>query len=83
MTDTINHPPHYQGLNGVEALDVIEGFNLGHHLGAAVAYILRADRKGEPINDLKKAAFYIAREIDRREHAELKAVLTKRGWPAK
>jgi Protein of unknwon function (DUF3310) len=78
MTDTINHPPHYVGNNGIEAIDVIEGFDLGHHLGAAVAYILRANRKGEPIKDLKKAAYYIAREINRRENGALKVTLEKR-----
>lgn len=56
MSDTVNHPPHYIGTNGIEVIDVIEGFGLGHHLGAAIAYILRADRN-------------IAREIANRERA--------------
>lgn len=67
MSDAVNHPPHYIGTNGIEVIDVIEGFGLGHHLGAALAYILRADRKGAAIEDLKKAAFYIAREVANRE----------------
>lgn len=70
MSDAVNHPPYYIGTNGIEVIDVIEGFGLGHHLGAALAYILRADRKGAAIEDLKKAAFYIAREITNREKAE-------------
>jgi hypothetical protein len=38
-------------------------------LGNAVKYIWRADLKGDAIEDLKKAAWYIAREIRRRESA--------------
>ena len=64
--DLINHPPHYRAASGLEAIDVIEAFELGHHLGDAVAYILRADRKGDAIGDLEKAAWYIRREIERR-----------------
>jgi hypothetical protein len=36
-------------------------------LGNAVKYIWRADLKGNPIEDLKKAVWYLEREISRRE----------------
>lgn len=62
---TVNHPPHYSA-NGVEAMDVIEAFGLGFHLGNVVKYVLRADRKGTPAVDLKKARWYLDREIQRR-----------------
>ena len=40
---------------------------MGFNLGNAVKYIWRADLKGEALEDLRKAAWYIAREIQRRE----------------
>lgn len=64
MSDMVNHPQHYQGA-GIEAIDVIEAFNLGFSLGNAVKYILRAGRKLNRIEDLKKAVWYINREIQR------------------
>ena len=68
-TDTVNHPAHYKAA-GIEAIDVIEAFGLGFHLGNAVKYILRAGRKGDeetPVEDLKKARWYLDREIARRQ----------------
>lgn len=69
--DMVSHPPHYSA-NGIEAIDVIEAFELGHHIGDAVAYLLRADRKGDAIQDFKKAVFYINREIALRERKAAK-----------
>lgn len=63
MNDVVNHPPHYKG-NGIEAIDVIEGFGLGFNLGNAVKYILRAGRKGEANEDLRKARWYVDRQIE-------------------
>lgn len=67
MTDPINHPPHYSagGRNGIECIQVTEHMNF--NMGNAVKYIWRADYKGEPIQDLRKALWYIEREIKRRE----------------
>ena len=62
MTDIINHPPHYKS-NGMEAIDVIEAFELPYNLGNAAKYILRAGRKNDRNEDLKKAVWYIQREI--------------------
>lgn len=59
-------PSHYKG-NGVEAIQVIEAFDLNFHLGNVVKYVLRADRKGNsPVEDLRKAQWYLEREISRR-----------------
>lgn len=58
--DLVNHPPHYIG-DGLQAIDVIEDWQLGFHLGNAAKYILRAGRKGSRVEDLEKAQWYIAR----------------------
>jgi hypothetical protein len=61
--EMVNHPDHYQG-NKFEVIDVIEDYDLGFSLGNAIKYILRADKKGNRKQDLKKAIWYIQREID-------------------
>lgn len=66
MSDQVNNPPHYKGINGIEAIDVIEGFELGFRLGSTVTYILRADRKGFALTDLRKARWFLDREIEER-----------------
>lgn len=65
MTDMINHPPHYTAHpSGVECIHITE--HMGFCLGNAVKYIWRADLKGNAVEDLEKAVFYIKREIERR-----------------
>jgi len=64
--EMVNHPDHYQG-NKFEVIDVIEDYDLGFSLGNAIKYILRADAKGNRKQDLKKAIWYIQREIDRED----------------
>jgi hypothetical protein len=59
----VDHPKHYQG-KGLEAITVIESFRLGFNLGNVIKYVLRAGRKGDALSDLKKAAWYLKREID-------------------
>jgi hypothetical protein len=61
--DPIN-PGHYKA-GSMECIDVIEAFRLNFHLGNAAKYILRAGKKGDRIEDLRKAAWYIDREIKR------------------
>lgn len=64
--DPVSHPKHYTSRkSGIECIDVTEEMNFC--LGNAVKYIWRCDEKGHPIEDLKKAIWYIQREIDRRE----------------
>jgi Protein of unknwon function (DUF3310) len=68
MGDPVNHPPHYGGAdNPYEAIKVIEAWELGFCLGNAAKYIARAGKKGDAVEDLKKAAWYLAREIANRE----------------
>lgn len=66
MNDNVNHPAHYTDGN-IEVIDFIEDKQLGYHLGNAVKYIARAGKKDPDkyVEDLQKAAWYIAREIDR------------------
>jgi hypothetical protein len=64
--EMVNHPDHYQG-NKFEVIDIIEDYDLGFSLGNAIKYILRADKKGNRKQDLKKAIWYIQREIDRED----------------
>jgi hypothetical protein len=63
----IDHPVHYGGDTQYETIKVIEAWDLGFHLGNAVKYISRAGKKpGQSvIDDLKKAEWYIQREIAR------------------
>jgi hypothetical protein len=64
MNDMVNHPPHYTSHpSGVETITITE--HMGFCLGNAVKYIMRADYKGNKLEDLKKARWYIDREIDR------------------
>ena len=68
MTEHINHPTHYGGAdNPYEAIKVIEAHDLGFHLGNAIKYILRAGKKGDAIEDLRKAQWYLEREILKRQ----------------
>lgn len=64
--DPVNHPKHYtQHPSGVECIQITEHFNFC--LGNALKYIWRAGEKGSRIEDLKKARWYIDREINRLE----------------
>lgn len=63
--EAVDHPDHYNANpSGVEAIDVIE--HMSFNVGNAVKYLWRADHKGAPIEDLRKAEWYILREIKRR-----------------
>jgi hypothetical protein len=66
MSDSVNHPPHYLAHpSGVECITVTE--HMGFCVGNAVKYLWRAGLKGSAIEDLKKARWYIDREIARLE----------------
>lgn len=63
--DPVSHPKHYRSHpSGIECIQITE--HMGFCLGNAVKYIWRADLKGNSIEDLKKAVWYIEREIERR-----------------
>lgn len=64
MSEAVNHPAHYGGAdNPYEAIKVIEAWGLGFCLGNTVKYIARAGKKGATVQDLKKARWYLDREI--------------------
>ena len=63
--DAVNHPKHYTNHpSGVECIQITE--HMGFCLGNAMKYIWRADEKLDAIEDLRKAKWYIEREIARR-----------------
>jgi hypothetical protein len=66
MNDPVNHPRHYVNHpSGVECIQITEHMNFC--LGNATKYIWRAGLKGDSVEDLKKAVWYLTREIRRRE----------------
>lgn len=69
MKDVVNHPDHYKS-GGIETIDFIEAKNLGYHMGNVVKYISRAGIKSDcPIEDLKKARWYLDRYISKLEES--------------
>lgn len=66
--DPVNHPKHYTDHpSGIECIQITE--HMGFNLGNAIKYVWRADLKGSSIQDLRKAIWYIEREIQKRERA--------------
>lgn len=65
MNDPINHPAHYTS-GKIEVIDFIQDQKLGFCLGNCVKYLARAGKKDptKTIEDLKKAAWYLNREIE-------------------
>ena len=64
--DPINHPPHYtQHPSGVECITITEHYNF--NVGNAIKYLWRAGLKdgADAADDLRKAAWYVQREIER------------------
>jgi hypothetical protein len=60
--DNINSPSHYK-VGGIETIDFIEAKSLSYNLGNVVKYLTRADHKGNKLEDLKKAQWYLNREV--------------------
>ena len=69
MQDQVNHPPHYTAHpSGVECIEITEHLNFC--IGNAVKYLWRAGLKGDALEDLQKAAWYVQREISRLERRD-------------
>lgn len=65
--DNVNHPSHYnQGK--IEVIDFIEAWDMNFNVGNVVKYVSRAKYKNDELEDLKKARFYLDREIKRCEN---------------
>jgi len=66
--DNVAHPAHYtEHPSGIECIQITE--HMGFNLGNAFKYLWRCDLKHDAIEDLEKAAWYIAREIAKRKSA--------------
>ena len=66
MNDPVNHPRHYTSHpSGIEVIQITEHMNFC--FGNAVKYILRAGLKDNAVQDLRKAIWYLNREIQRLE----------------
>ena len=77
MSDPIN-PDHYKNNpSGVECIAITEHMNFC--LGNVIKYVMRCDHKGG-IEDLKKAKWYLEREIQRRTTGEI--VMAVKSWHA-
>jgi len=65
MHDPVNQPKHYTGHpSGIECIQITE--HMGFNLGNALKYIWRCDLKHDAVEDLRKAQWYIGREIAKR-----------------
>ena len=65
MQDPVNHPKHYTDHpSGIECIQITE--HMGFNLGNALKYIWRCDLKKDAVEDLRKARWYIDREIEKR-----------------
>ena len=62
--DLINSPDHYTA-GGIETIDFIEAKQSGYHVGNAIKYLSRAKFKGDYLENIKKAQWYINREVER------------------
>jgi len=66
FSDIVNSPAHYT-YGGIETIDFIEAKQLSYHCGNVIKYVSRAGKKGERLEDLRKAQWYLNREIERLE----------------
>tara|TARA_R100000008_G_C3570469_1_gene161792 strand:- start:745 stop:960 length:216 start_codon:yes stop_codon:yes gene_type:complete len=60
MKDQVDHPDHYN-VGNIETIDYIEslGMSEGFCAGNAIKYISRYKFKNSPLQDLKKAKWYL------------------------
>lgn len=56
--DMVNSPAHYTK-GGIEVYDFIKAKGLSYELGNVVKYVSRADLKGNELEDLMKARWYL------------------------
>tara|TARA_Y100001970_G_C14071008_1_gene769433 strand:+ start:917 stop:1129 length:213 start_codon:yes stop_codon:yes gene_type:complete len=62
----IDHPKHYNA-GVIEVIDAIESWDMGFCDGNVIKYVARHKLKGKPIEDLKKAKWYLERLIKKYE----------------
>lgn len=63
--NSVTRPKHYTS-GKIEVLEAIEDWKLNYHRGQVIKYVARAGKKdpAKHIEDLKKASFYLSREIE-------------------
>jgi hypothetical protein len=67
--DPINHPKHYTSHpSGVECIEITQ--HMMFNTGNAIKYIWRADLKGNAIEDIEKAIWYLNQEVGRRKEMD-------------
>lgn len=64
--DIVNHPPHYT-FGEIEVIDAIEDWELGYHEGNIIKYIARAKYKGDYLENIRKAQWYLNRLVSKEE----------------
>lgn len=66
--ESVEHPTHYN--KGIETIDYIESWEMNFNRGNIIKYVTRSPYKGKELEDLKKARFYLEREIKKLEAYE-------------
>ena len=66
MSSSVNHPKHYNS-GTIEVIDAIEDWEMGFCDGNVIKYVARHKHKGKPVEDLKKAKWYLERLIQQYE----------------
>ena len=66
MDKEVEWPPHYT-TSEIQPVEVIDAWNLNFNLGNTLKYICRHSHKGSPLQDLRKAQWYLSREISKLE----------------
>lgn len=57
--DMVNKPPHYKDASGIECKEITCHRKMPFSLGNAIKYLYRAGSKGDLLEDLKKAEWYL------------------------
>ena len=65
--EAVNHPSHYNA-GKIEVIDAIDDWKLDFNAGNVVKYVARHQHKSNPLEDLKKARWYLDRLIERKEN---------------
>jgi len=63
QNDPVEHPSHYT-YGTIETIDYIEDKGFNFCLGNVIKYVTRAGHKDNALEDLKKARWYLDREIE-------------------
>ena len=61
--EMVDHPSHYN--QGIETIEYIESWSMNFNTGNVIKYVTRAGYKNNQLEDLKKAMWYLDREIQR------------------